>query len=193
MSEPASASAAQPGRVTLGAIFRTFLLLGATSFGGGVVAYLREMLVTKRGWLDDDEFVSALEVSQTLPGLNATNMSLIVGDKLGGGPGAAVAFLGMTAPGTVIVFILGVLYGEHGKTPAVAAVLTGVAAAAVGLLLAVTLQVGRKEVQNATDLAIVLVTCVVVALMHVPLVIALAILGPLAVWLYRPRAAGPTR
>ena len=88
-------------RVSLGALFSTFFVLGATSFGGGVVAYLREALVTTRRWLDDDEFLADLELSQTLPGLNATNMSIIVGDRLRGLAGATVAFLGMTLPGTV--------------------------------------------------------------------------------------------
>ena len=44
-------------------IFLEFLLIGATSFGGGVVAYLRSGLVTKRGWLDDKEFVEMLSIS----------------------------------------------------------------------------------------------------------------------------------
>ena len=83
MSESAAA-----GRVRLDLLFRTFLVLGATSFGGGGVASLREALVTERGWLDDEEFLGALEPSQTLPGLNATNMSVIVGDRLRGLPGA---------------------------------------------------------------------------------------------------------
>src|SRR5262245_17396673 len=63
-----------PSDVTLGEIFRAFLLIGATSFGGGVVAYLRSSLVTKHGWVDDEKFVELLSISQTLPGLNATNM-----------------------------------------------------------------------------------------------------------------------
>src|SRR5215470_1061386 len=90
------AAASAPSPVSLGELFRTFLVIGATSFGGGVVAYLRENLVTGRRWLDDQEFLAALEISQTLPGLNATNMSIIVGEKLCGVPGAIIAFLGMT-------------------------------------------------------------------------------------------------
>ena len=54
MSEPAA------GRVSLAEIFQTFLVIGATSFGGGVVAYLRQALVVRKGWLDDDQFMSAL-------------------------------------------------------------------------------------------------------------------------------------
>jgi chromate transporter len=70
--------------VSVHQIFLEFLLIGATSFGGGVVAYLRSGLVAKRHWLDDKEFLELLSISQTLPGLNATNMATLVGDRLGG-------------------------------------------------------------------------------------------------------------
>src|SRR6185295_14051642 len=77
---PIPSEATRP-RVGLGEIFRDFLLMGATSFGGGVVAYLHENLVTGKAWVDEEEFLSALEISQTLPGLNAINMSILVGDR----------------------------------------------------------------------------------------------------------------
>ncbi len=175
--------------VSLGALFTTFFVLGASSFGGGVVAYLREALVTGRGWLNDDEFLGDLELSQTLPGLNATNMSVIVGDRLRGLAGAVVAFLGMTLPGTVVVFVLGVLYGVHGDHPTVNIMLKGIAAAAVGLLLSVTFQIGRKEVSQALDVFILVVTFLAVGIFHASLMWTLLTLGPISIWLYRPRGA----
>lgn len=186
MSEPPAP------KVALAAIFRTFLEIGATSFGGGVVAYLREHLVSRRGWLDDEQFVAALEISQAMPGLNSTNMAVIVGDRLRGGVGAFVAFLGMFLPGTAIVLVLGVLYGAHGQAPAVAAILDGVDAAAVGLLLAVTLQIGRRQLAGVRDVVLVLATCGAVSVLRLSLLLVLATIGPLAVWLYRPRATAPS-
>jgi hypothetical protein len=62
--------------VSIGQIFLEFLIIGATSFGG-VVPYLRGSLVTKRQWIDDREFVEMLSISQSLPGLNATNMAIL--------------------------------------------------------------------------------------------------------------------
>jgi chromate transporter len=187
VSEPAPL----PSQVPLTTIFRTFLLIGATSFGGGVVAYLREVLVRGRRWLDDDSFLAALEIGQTIPGLMAVNLSIIVGDRLRGLSGALVAFLGMTIPGTLVVMALGILYGEHGRNPAITEILQGVAAAAVGLLLFVTLEIGRKAVRNVTDVAIAVVTCLSISVLHVSLVAVLVVVGPLAVWLYRPRRAAP--
>lgn len=178
-------------RVSLGSIFTTFLVLGATSFGGGVVAYLRERLVTDRRWLDDEEFMTALEIAQILPGLNSTNMSVIVGDRLRGAIGAAVAFAGMTIPGTIVVLVLGILYAQHGDHPSVVAALDGVAGAAVGLLTAVTFQLARKQITGTADVLIAIATLIAISVFRVSLLTTLVAIGSFAVWLHRPRPAAP--
>jgi len=184
-----SESRGTPDRVSLGLIFWTFLVIGGTSFGGGMVAYLREILVTRRRWLNDDEFIVALEIGQTLPGLNSTNISIIVGDSLRGVPGAIAAFLGIILPGTTVLLAFGILYGMQSESSSFTAVLDGAGAAAVGLLVAVTIQVGRKELAGVTDVLLVLVTVLAVSVLHVPLPIVLATVGAAAIWIYRPRDA----
>jgi chromate transporter len=178
-------------KISIFEIFLTFLAIGATSFGGGVVAYLRNSLVTKKQWLDDEGFLAALEISQALPGLNATNMAVIVGDRLRGIPGAIVGFLGITLPGAIIVFVLAVCYASNSGNEAVNAVLKGVGAASVGLLLAVTLQIGHKQLEHYLDMILVAVTLVLVSFMHVPLLYVLLVVGPIAVLLYRPHKLKP--
>ena len=128
------------GEISILNIFLEFLLIGATSFGGGVVAYLRSGLVTKRGWVDDQKFVEYLAISQTLPGLNATNMAVLVGDRLRGFFGALAAIVAICLPGALLMLIAGVMYQAHGDNPLVTAMLRGVAAAAVGLILATTIR-----------------------------------------------------
>ena len=168
-------------------IFRAFLVLGGTSFGGGVVAYLREALVVREKWLDDETFLAGLELSQMLPGLNATNMSVYVGERLRGAPGALVACLGMMLPGTIIVMILGILFTGGGRVINASSVLIGVGAAAVGLLLETTWKIGRPVIEHAADVLIIAATFVAIAYFRLPLPIVLLTIGPLAVWLYRPR------
>ena len=88
---PANTRPGMPGAVGLWSIFLAFLLIGATSVGGGVIAYLRNSLVDKHGWIDDPTFVRMLSISQSLPGLNATNMAILAGDRLRGTLGSVVA------------------------------------------------------------------------------------------------------
>ena len=191
-SETASTAAPPPlpdDRVTLLDIFVTFLVIGATSFGGGVVAYLRNALVTTKGWMDEEQFLAALEISQALPGLNATNMSVIVGDRLRGPIGAIVAFTGMTLPGGLLIFVLGVAYASNHDNPVVNAALVGIGAASVGLLTAVTLQIGHKQFEHLLDIAIIAVVVLMVSVFHISLVIVLLTVGPVAIFLYRPHPA----
>src|SRR5690348_10605073 len=93
-------------RVDLTTIFLRFLTIGAISFGGGLTAYLQDMLVEKTKWLTADEFIAILEIGQTVPGLNSVNMSVLAGSHLRGPAGAVAAALGMVLPGAA--FVLGI-------------------------------------------------------------------------------------
>jgi chromate transporter len=172
--------------VRLSAIFKTFFTAGAISFGGGVVAYLREYAVHEQKWVDDETFLDALELSETLPGLNSVNMSVIIGDRVRGVSGAAAAVAGLLLPGTVVVMVIGVLWSEQRHNPYLRAVLIGVAASAVGLLTTVTLQLGHRQFTRLADVLFIGATFAAVSLLKIPLLIVLLTLGPLAIWHYLP-------
>jgi len=92
--QTATGATAAQAEVSILQIFLEFLIIGATSFGG-VVPYLRRSLVTKRHWIDDREFVEMLSISPSLSGLNATNMAVLVGEKLRGVMGAIAGIIGI--------------------------------------------------------------------------------------------------
>jgi len=188
MSDQEQSDEPAVGGATVGEIFRAFLLIGATSFGGGAVAYLRSHLVGKHRWVDDPTFVEILSISQSLPGLNSTNVAILVGDRLRGGAGAAAAITGLCLPGALVMFAVGMAYGAHGDRPLVMAMLHGVAAAAVGLVTAVTVQLGRKSLESLGDLAFVALAVAGVSLLHLPVPFVLLGVGALAIWWHRPRA-----
>ncbi|MFM8365365.1 MAG: chromate transporter, partial [Verrucomicrobiota bacterium] len=130
---------------TVPQIFAAFAKIGVTSFGGGLVAYLRDALVEEKKWMTEEEFLAALEIGQTLPGLNSVNVAIIAGRHMAGPTGAIAAATGIIIPGVAVLILLGVLYDRFRHNPDVAAALAGVAAAAVGLLLQVTLKIGAKQ------------------------------------------------
>jgi len=190
IGDPAiGATSSPPAAVSLRRLFGVFLYIGATSFGGGVVAYLRDHLVKRRQWLNDDQFLAALEIGETVPGLISTNVSVIVGSRLRGVRGAIAAALGMTLPGAIAVFALGLLYARFRSDPEVKAVLTGVSSAAVGLILAVSLQIGRRELDRWLDLALLIPTFVLVGIVHISLLPTLVMIAPIAIWIHRPDRA----
>ena len=185
----AAGSLPAAAQVALGQIFKVFLMAGAISFGGGVVAYLREYLVRASHWLSDEEFMSALEISETLPGLNSVNIAVIAGDDLRGVSGAAAAVVGLMLPGAVFVMVLGILWTESRHNPLVSHFLLGIASAAVGLLLVVSLQLGRRQLVKLPDLLIVVVTFVAVSILKIPLAYVLIVIGTVSIWFYRPHPA----
>ena len=152
-----------------------------------MVAYLRQSLVAKHKWVDDKTFVELLSISETLPGLNATNMAVLVGDRLRGAAGAISAICGICLPGAAVMYAVAIAYHAHGDRPLATAILKGVAAAAVGLILATTAQLGRKSLSHVYDLIFVLLTVIGVNLLHQSVPRVLLTVGTLATLWYRPR------
>jgi chromate transporter len=176
---------AQAG-VSIGQIFLEFLIIGATSFGG-VVPYLRGSLVIKRRWIDDKEFVEMLSISQSLPGLNATNMAILVGEKLRGALGSVAAIMGICLPGAVIMYVVGIFYRSHGDHVWVTAALKGVAAAAVGMVLSTVVGLSKKSLAGKFDFVFMVLTVVAVNRLHQSVARTLVAVGLLAILFHRPR------
>ncbi|MDQ0504547.1 chromate transporter [Xanthobacter agilis] len=198
---PPAVPASQPQRdapvddvpqVSLTEIFVGFLVIGATSFGGGVVAYLRTGLVGRRKWIADETFLELLSICQTLPGLNASNMAILVGDRLRGTAGAAVALAGICLPGGILMMAAAMAYAaSQGTHVGIGAALHGISAAAVGLVLSVTIQLGRKTLIHWADFAFVALTVIGVNVLHQSVLLVLLVVGALAIFWYRPDRLPP--
>jgi chromate transporter len=175
--------------VSIWDIFLKFLIIGATSFGG-VVPYLRDALVTKLNWLDDKEFVEMLSISQSLPGLNATNMAVLAGEKLRGMKGSLAAVVGICLPCGALMYAVGIFYRQHGDHAWTTAALKGVAAAAVGLILSTVMQLSKKSLTGKFDFVFMALTVVAVNRLHQSVPRTLIMVGILAILFHRPRRAG---
>jgi chromate transporter len=172
--------------VSTARIFLEFLTIGAISFGG-VVPYLRGSLVSRQNWLSDREFVEMLSISQSLPGLNATNMAILVGQKLNGALGAIVAVLGICLPGSLLMFVVGIVYRAHGDHAWATGALKGVAAASVGLVLSTVVQLSKRSLEERLDYVFVVLTVVAVNRLHQSVLTTLVVVGLMAVLWHRPR------
>ena len=178
-----------PGRaVSVWDIFVEFLIIGATSFGG-VVPYLRAALVGNRHWIDDREFVEMLSFSQSMPGLNATNLAILVGKKLRGILGSVAAILGICLPGAVLMYIVGIVYRQHGDHAWATAGLKGVAAAAVGLILSTVVQLSKNSLAGKFDFIFMAATVLAINRFHQSVPRTLIVVGMLAILFHRPPRA----
>jgi chromate transporter len=187
MADTAARPALQPGEtaakaaaVSIWEIFLEFLIIGATSFGG---------VVTKRQWIDDKEFVEMLSISQSLPGLNATNMAVLVGEKLRGAIGSIAGIVGICLPGGLLMFAVGIFYHHHGEHVWITAALKGVAAAAVGLILSTVVSLSKKSLSHNFDFVFMAATVIAVNRLHLGVPRTLVAVGALAILFHHPRKA----
>jgi chromate transporter len=179
-------TAAKATEASIWEIFLEFLIIGATSFGG-VVPYLRGSLVTKRRWIDDKEFVEMLSISQSLPGLNATNMAVLVGEKLCGAMGSIAGLIGVCLPGGLLMFVVGIFYHHHGEHVWITAALKGVAAAAVGLILSTVVSLSKSSLSHNFDFVFMAATVIAVNRLHLGVPRTLVAVGILAILFHHPR------
>ena len=184
---PAPANNPNQERIALLDLFVQFLIVGAVSFGGGIIAYERILLVEKRKWLNADQFMAYLAISQTMPGLNSVNLAILAGDYLRGIKGSIIALLGLVLPGSTLVLLLGFVYTALTDHAITVLLLTGIAAGATGLLAAVTYRIGDEHWKKPISLILITVTFVLMSIVKLPLLEVLAIMAPIGLFIYRPK------
>jgi chromate transporter len=142
-----SAIAAVPFNFTT--LFLTFLKIGAILYGSGyvLIAFLRTDLVDHLGWLTNQQLLDAIAIGQVTPGPLFTAATFI-GYILGGLKGAILATLGIFLPSFIFVAISNPIIPRLRNSPWTSALLDGVNAASLGLMAAVTFQLGRESLMD---------------------------------------------
>jgi chromate transporter len=91
----------------IGEIFKAFLVLGLTSFGGPIahLGYFRAELVTRRKWLDEQNYADLVALCQFLPGPASSQVGFALGLRRGGLLGALTAWAAFTLPSVALLLI----------------------------------------------------------------------------------------
>lgn len=164
-------------------LFWSFSWLALQGFGGVVAVVQREM-VEKKQWLTREEFVEEWAVAQILPGPNVVNLSLMIGDRYYGIPGALLALAGMLGFPLIIVLALVILFSGIADMPQVQGALRGMGAVAAGLITATGLKLISAVKHNPMGVKVcwlfAALAFVAVAVLRWPLVWVLLGLGGVA-------------
>jgi chromate transporter len=161
----------------------TFNHIALASFGGGLSAWSREVIVVEKGWMAEEEFLSAITMCRILPGANQVNLAVFVGAKFRGVLGAIAAVIGLSFVPVVIILGLGYAYFQFHYLPALQSVLRGAAAAAVALTLAMAIKTGRKCLRGVVPLLLFAAIFAMNGLFRWHLLPCLALLAPVSlVW-----------
>ena len=125
-------------------LFWTFFKIGAFTFGGGYAMLpLIQAEVAAHGWMDAEELINFVAVSESTPGPFAVNISTFVGTRLAGVPGALCATLGVALPSFVIILIVAKCFKRFKRSSLVQGCMAGLRPAVVGLIATALLSVGQ--------------------------------------------------
>lgn len=168
----------------------TFNHIALASFGGGLSAWSREVVVVEKKWMSDEEFLSALTMCRILPGANQINMAVFVGSKFRGMAGAFAACFGLTFMPVVIVLAMSIAYFKYNDVPAMQQILKGAAAGAVALTFSMAIKTGRKCITGAIPALLLVATFGMNGVLHWSLLGVLAIVAPPALLWAWPKGRG---
>jgi chromate transporter len=162
-ASPTSAAVAASVPVSLWSLTTFFLKVGSILFGSGYVllAFLRADLVQHWGWLTDQQLIDAIAVGQFTPGPVFTTATFI-GYVVAGFPGAILATIGIFLPSFLLVAASYPVIPRLRRSSWAAGFLDGVNAASMGLMAAVTWQLGRAALVDGVTVGLGLVATLLV-------------------------------
>ncbi|SDG35624.1 MULTISPECIES: chromate efflux transporter [Thalassobaculum] len=188
MSDIVNESApATPG---FGEALRVWLRIGLLSFGGPTaqIALMHREIVEERRWLNEDQFLNALNFCMLLPGPEAMQLATYAGWRLHGLAGGLAAGLLFVLPGAAVILALAALYATFGEVPLVDALFLGVKAAVVVIVIEALLRIARRTLSSPLHWWVAGLAFVAIFFLALPF--PLIILGAAVLGLLRP--AGPS-
>ncbi|MGR3369921.1 MAG: chromate efflux transporter [Sagittula sp.] len=169
---------------------RVFARIGLLSFGGPAaqIAVMHRELVEERPWLTEAQFLRALSFCMLLPGPEAMQLATYAGWRLRGIPGGLIAGALFVLPGAAVIAILALLYAQYGTRPETEALMLGVKASVIVIVVQALRRLSTKALKRTSDMVMAVAAFLALFAFSLPfpLVIALA-----AAWgALRSRATG---
>ncbi len=157
--------------------------LGFISFGGpaGQIAIMHQEVVERRQWIDENQFLRALNFCMLLPGPEAQQLATYIGWRLHGTAGGVAAGLLFIIPSIFVMLLLSYLAVAHIDLPVVAAAFYGIQPVVVAVVIEAVLRIGKKTLKHQTLYWFATLAFVAIFLLGLPfpLIVAAAAVGGL--------------
>jgi chromate transporter len=181
---------------SLGEITRTFGKIGLLSFGGpaGQIALMHRVLVDEKKWMEERQFLHALNFCMLLPGPEAMQLATYAGWLTHGVRGGIVAGLLFVVPGALVLLALSAAYVFLGDQGWMAGLLFGLKAAVLALVLEALLRVSKRALKDSFAYGLAGAAFVAIAVLKLPfplVILAAAFIGAARHWLVSGGVAGP--
>ena len=144
-------------------LFLTMLKIGAFTFGGGyaMIALLENELVSKKGWLEKEDFLDLVAIAESTPGPVAINSATYIGYKYGGVLGSVLATLGVVVPSFTIIFIISLFFDKFLSLKYVGYAFRGIQVCVIYLIFTAGLKL-MKQLEKSVFNVVVAVTVIAV-------------------------------
>lgn len=139
-------------------LFFTMLYISAFTFGGGfvIVTLMKKKFVDEYKWIDDDEMLDLTAIAQSSPGAIAVNAAILVGYKIGGLLGTAVAVIATIIPPIAVLSVISLFYAAFSQNIYVATVLKGMQAGVAAVIFDVVCDLFLKILKQKSALHIII-------------------------------------
>ena len=119
-------------------LFCSFLKIGVFTFGGGyaMIPIIQAEVITRKGWIKEQEFLDLLTLAQSAPGPISLNTAVFVGYKMYGYRGALSSLLGVVLPSFTILLMVAIFFSQIRENPIVDAAFRGMQPIVVAIMLA---------------------------------------------------------
>lgn len=168
-------------------LFFSTLYLSAFTFGGGyvIVTLLKKKFVDEYHWIEEDEMLDLVAIAQSAPGAIAVNGAIVVGYKLAGMLGAAVAITATIIPPFVIISAISVFYEAFRDNFLVSQMLTGMQAGVGAVIASVVWQMGSDVVRSKSAASVLIMAAAFAATCFFGVNVVLVVLAAAGVGVVR--------
>lgn len=146
-------------------LFWTMFKIGLFTFGGGhaMIALFESEFVSKKKWIEHDEFMNIVVIAESTPGPIAINTATYIGYKMGKFLGSLICTIGVCLPSFIIIYLISLFFNEFLNIGFVASAFKGIQVCAIFLIFSAGIKMLIKMKKNLFNILVFLATvCVMV-------------------------------
>lgn len=142
-------------------LFWSTFKIGCFAFGGGyaIIALLENEFITKRKWIDHEEFMDVVAIAESTPGPIAINVATYIGYKVKGILGAVITTVGICVPSFILMYLVSLFYNQFMEISFVAAAFKGIQICVVYLIASAGLKMLKKMKKTLLNITVFSITC----------------------------------
>ena len=176
-------------------LFYSAFILSAFTFGGGyvIVALMQKRFVKRLKWIDEDEMLDLVAISQSAPGPVAINASILVGYRMAGIPGAFLTILGTVFPPFIIITVISYFYMAFRDDPTTRALFRGMQAGVAAVITDVVIGMAARiiKIRQVLPVAVMALSFTAASFFNVNIIFILMVSGMLGAYTALRRGKSP--